>query len=545
MSRRARPPSEPGRRPDRVGPPGATGRRVLCVFPRYAPSFGTFEYAYELMNGVSAFMPPQGLLLVAASLPEGFEVRFVDENIRPATARDFAWSEVVFVSGMHVQRRAILDIARRARAAGRVSVLGGPSVSACPELYGAFDYLHVGEIGDATDALFARLARDVAPPPAQLVFETKERRPLEKLPPPAYHLAEIDRYFLGSIQFSSGCPYRCEFCDIPALYGRVPRLKTTDQLLRELDLLLARGVRGAVYFVDDNFIAHRRAVKELLPRLADWQRRNGYALSFACEATLNIARSPELLELMREAGFDTVFCGIETPDAAALASIDKGHNTMVPILEAVATLNAYGLEVVSGIILGLDADPPEAGQRILDFVEASKIPMLTINLLQALPRTPLYERLKREGRLLDGETLESNVAFLRPYDEVVADWRRTMAVAFEPKALFARYDHQARSTYPNRIPRPASRQRASLRNILMGLRLLGRIIWTVGLISDYRASFWRYAGPRIRRGEIEPVIQAGLVSRHLIKFAREAAQGRANASHYSSKVREPSVLAAE
>src|SRR3954464_15305403 len=191
-------------------------RRILCVFPRYAPSFGTFQHSYELTDGVRAFMPPQGILVVASYLPERWEVRLVDENIRPATAGEFARGDAVFVSGMHVQKDEILRIAPRARGAGRPSVLGGPSVSACPEEYPEFDYLHIGEIGDATDALIAALDANPAPLPAQRVFATGERLPLGAFPIPAYQLLDGRRYFIGNVQFSSGCPYRCEFCDIPA-----------------------------------------------------------------------------------------------------------------------------------------------------------------------------------------------------------------------------------------------------------------------------------------------------------------------------------------
>lgn len=513
-------------------------RRILCVFPRYSPSFGTFEYAYPLTDGVMAFMPPQGLLLIAAALPRGWQVRFVDENIRAATDDDFLWADAVFVSGMHIQRPQIKDICRRAHAHDLAAVLGGPSVSACPEAYPEFDYLHVGELGDATYELFRHLDRDTARPPGQVVLTTRERTDMAEFPLPAYELLPLKRYFLGSIQFSSGCPYQCEFCDIPALYGRNPRLKSPQQVVAELDKMLACGLAGAVYFVDDNFIGNRRAVLELLPHLIDWQKRNGYALQFACEATLNIAKRPEILTLMREAHFTTVFCGIETPDPAALKAMGKQHNMMVPILEGVRTLNGYGMEVVSGIILGLDTDTREAGEGILDFIEQSQIPLLTINLLQALPRTPLYDRLKREGRLIEDGARESNVDFVLPYDHVVATWRDCMGRAYTPEKLFARYDHQVRATYPNRLRPPNSRQRASWRNIKRGLTMLGKIVWHVGLRGDYRRAFWAFAGPRFRAGDIERVIAAGLVAHHLIVFARDASRGRQNASYYSARPRD-------
>ena len=518
-------------------------RRILCVFPRYAPSFGTFQHAYPLMDGVRAFMPPQGLLVIAAVLPKTWKVRFVDENMGPASASDFVWADAVFVSGMHIQRRRIEDICQRAHAFGRVAVLGGPSVSACPELYPSFDYLHIGELGDATGALIGMLGRDVSRPREQIVLTTKSRRELCDFPAPAYELAEIGRYFLGSVQFSSGCPYTCEFCDIPALYGRVPRLKTPGQLVAELDKLLACGVNGSIYFVDDNFIANRRALRDLLPHLIQWQKRNGYAVSLSCEATLNIARSPEILALMREAAFDTIFCGIETPEPEALRAIDKAHNLMVPILDAVRTINRHGMEVVSGIILGLDTDTEDSGARILDFLEQSKIPMATINLLQALPRTPLWERLQQENRLLRDEDSEreSNVEFMLPYDDVLAMWRACMAKAYRPDILFARYEHQMRATRPNRLKRPKSRQRLSQRNIAKGLVILARILWIVGVRGDYRHTFWQFTLRRLVRGQIEPVLSVGLCAHHLITFAREACAGRGNASHYSAKARTPEL----
>jgi radical SAM superfamily enzyme YgiQ (UPF0313 family) len=508
------------------------GRRVLLVFPRYSPSFGTFEYAFPLV-GAKAFMPPQGLLVIAAALPRGWQARFVDENLKAASARDLAWAEVVFVSGMHVQRRQINDINRRAHAAGAVTVLGGPSVSAAPEYYPDFDYLHLGELGDATEALFARLAADLRHPCRQVVLSTERRRDLTAFPMPAYELADLRRYFMSSIQFSSGCPYDCEFCDIPALYGRLPRLKTPAQLCAELSKLRACGLGQVVYFVDDNLIANRRALRDLLPALIAWQKANGYPCRFACEATLNIAKRPELLEAMREAGFQTVFCGIETPEPDALQAMDKAHNLMVPILDGVRRLNDYGFEVVSGIIMGLDTDTPDTPRRILDFVEASQIPMLTINLLQALPRTRLWDRLAAEGRLVENEELESNVKFRRPYDAVVEGWRACVAAAYEPRALFSRYQHQIAATYPHRYAPP---RQFSWADLGRGLTILSRVLWTCGVVAPYRREFWAFAWPRLRALDIERVISVGLVAHHLLSFAREASEGRQNASFYSRKV---------
>src|SRR6185369_15424949 len=249
-------------------------RKILCVYPRYARSFGTFQHAYEFFGGrVRAFMPPQGLLVVTAYLPETWAVRFVDENSQTTTAADFEWADAVFVSGMHIQRSQIHDVITRAHAHDRPIVVGGPSVSGCPEYYPDADMLHVGEIGDATDRLIEHLDRTTDRPANQLRFETKDRLPLADFPTPAYEMIPLHEYFIANMQFSSGCPYSCEFCDIPALYGRNPRLKTPEQVLRELDLIAAAGATS-VYFVDDNFIGNQKAALELLPHVVDWQTRH-------------------------------------------------------------------------------------------------------------------------------------------------------------------------------------------------------------------------------------------------------------------------------
>ncbi len=210
-----------------------------------------------------------------------------------------------------------------------------------------------------------------------------------------------------------------------------------------------------VYFVDDNFIGNRKAAKDMLPVLVEWQKQHGYPLQFACEATLNIAKQPEILRLMREASFLGLFVGIETPEADALKAMRKDQNNAVPMMESIKTLNDYGLEVTSGIILGLDTDSDDTESRLKDFIDISQIPMLTINLLQALPKTPLWDRLHKADRLADDPSLESNVRFLRPYDEVVATWRRCIAYANDPERLFSRFHHQVDSTYVNRMIPPA------------------------------------------------------------------------------------------
>ncbi|MDN5869741.1 MAG: B12-binding domain-containing radical SAM protein [Nitrococcus sp.] len=485
-------------------------------------------------------MPPQGLLVIAAYLPREWEVRFVDENMRPAQAADYQWADAVFMSGMHVQRADIEAINRAAHRCGKLTVLGGASVSGCPEYYPEVDIVHVGELGDATDELIEYIDGHTQRPAKQLRFETVQRWALEQFPVPAYHLLDMSRYFLGSIQFSSGCPYQCEFCDIPELYGRRPRYKSPRQIEAELDMLVAGGVPGAIYFVDDNFIGNRKAARILLPHLVEWQRSRGYPVEFACEATLNIAQQRDILEMMREANFTTVFCGIETPEPEALSAMRKEHNLRQPILDAVQILNRYGLEVVAGIILGLDTDTYRTADNILAFIEQSHIPMLTINMLYALPRTPLYRRLERAGRLEQDLARVSNVRFKMPYEDVIAMWDRCISEAYDPIKLFRRFAYQAEMTYPNRLCPP---RKPTPAQVLFGLRILGRVLWQEGRRADYRRVFWRHVGPLLRSGRIEDVIHIALVSHHLIRFSREAVQGNGEACFYAdpNEVRQATV----
>lgn len=514
-------------------------RRILCVFPKYSPSFGTFNNAYPLLGGVKAFMPPQGILVVAAYLPKEWEVRFVDENIRSAKPSDYRWADAVIVSGMHIQRSQINHINDMAHRFGKLTAIGGPSVSGCPEYYPDFDLLHLGELGDATDRMIEYMDLHTDRPTQQIRFETTERLPLNEFPVPAYHLIDLNKYFISNVQYSSGCPYRCEFCDIPELYGRNPRLKTPEQIVAELDAMLASGNLRAVYFVDDNFVGDRRAALQLLPHLIDWQKRNGYPIQFACEATLNLAQNKELLALMREAYFCTVFCGIETPETDALKSISKQQNLMggMSILDAIKTLNSYGMEVVSGIIIGLDTDTPDTGDRILEFIRLSNIPMLTINLLHALPRTPLWRRLEAEGRLNFDENRESNVEFLMPYEEVVEMWRRCITTAYDPDFLYQRFAYNVEHTFKNRIKPPLSPARLSKQNVRKGLWIMANLVLRIGVLSNYRKTFWRMAAPKFKTGNIENLIHIGLVAHHLITFAQECSRGEQAASFYAQKVK--------
>jgi len=266
-------------------------------------------------------------------------------------------------------------------------------------------------------------------------------------------------------------------------------------------------------------------------------------VQLCCEATLNIAKSPEILAMMREAYFCTVFCGIESPELGALDAMQKSQNCAVPLLDAVATINGYGIEVVSGIILGLDTDTPQTADRLIEFIDRSQIPMLTINVLQALPKTPLWDRLAAAGRLDEGADRESNVVFVRPYDEVLHNWRRAIRHAYTPEAIYRRFAWNAKHTYANRIAPPLSRARLSPGNLRRAVIIITRLLVRVGLLSDYRRTFWQMAWPALRAGRIEELIHIGIVAHHMIVFARACAEGRENAAFFAQRPNPPTAEA--
>ena len=492
------------------------------------------------MGPVKAFMPPQGILLIAALVPSEWQVRLVDENIRPVVESELAWADAVLVSGMHIQRRQILDLARRAHREGKVIALGGPSVSAAPEYYAEIDLLHCGEVGDGTLELFRRLDETAARPERQIVYRTVERLPMTEFPTPAYRLIDIRQYLLACVQYSSGCPFTCEFCDIPALYGRNPRLKRPRQILAELDELTDGGT-PSIYFVDDNFIANPRAALDLLPHLVEWQRRRDYSVRLSCELTLNVAEYPEILELMREAFMTNVFSGVETPEPDALRAMRKAQNLRTPILQAVDTINSYGIEVAAGIILGLDTDTPETPDAILEFIEASQIPIVTPNLLVALPHTALYERLQKARRLNSGEGRDSNIEYLQPYEDVVASWKRVIRETYAPRKIYVRYATQAKKTYPHRKRPARPLNQLTWANVRRMVEVFSRIAWRVGICSDYRGEFWKMAWRELRQGNVESVFQIAMVAHHLITFGRECLTRDVQVSAYSARRREERV----
>jgi len=370
--------------------------RALLIYPAFPPTFWSFEGVLRLV-GRKALFPPLGLITVAAVLPRQWSFRLVDCNVRPPSEQDWAWAEIVMLSAMNVQKQDLLARIREAKSRGKPVAVGGPYATSLPEEIRAAgaDFLVLDE-GEVTIPLFlAALARGET----QGTFRADHKPDIGLSPTPRFDLLDFDAYDAVSLQYSRGCPFRCEFCDIIVLYGRRPRTKTPEQMLQELDRLRELGWRRGIFLVDDNFIANRRNVKSFLEALKLWQARQGYPYRFNTEASLDLATDPELLELMAECQFDAVFLGIETPDRESLVGAGKLQNLRDDPVAAVERIQEAGLRPMAGFIIGFDGEQPGAGGRITALAEQAAIPTVMFSMLQALPHTALWQRLEREQRL--------------------------------------------------------------------------------------------------------------------------------------------------
>jgi len=409
--------------------------RVLLVYPQLPPSYWGFHYALELV-GKRASMPPLGLITVAAMFPARYELRLVDMNVAPLRDEDLDWADLVLTSTMVVQQRSLREVLARANARRRPVAVGGPHpTSFADEIAGADHYL-LGEVEET----FPRFLADWEAGRAARVYLPEDRPAVTTTPVPRFELLDLGAYASMALQFSRGCPFNCEFCDITKLFGRVPRTKSNPQMLRELDRLYALGWRGPVFLVDDNFIGNKREALRLLGAVADWQRERGYPFDLYTEASVNLARLEPLLDAMVAAGFTMAFLGIESPNPEALRRTHKRQNTDRGddnhLLHAVAAIQEKGIEVTGGFILGLDGDGPEVFDAQVAFIQQAGIPIAMVGLLTALRGTDLYARLEREGRLLaesSGNNVEISLNFQSELDRevLISGYRRVLSTLYD------------------------------------------------------------------------------------------------------------------
>ena len=428
---------------------------ALLVYPEFPDTYWSFKHALKFL-GKRAAQPPLGLMTVAALLPAAWKKRLVDTNVERLRERDLKWADVVMVSGMHIQRESLVAMMERCRARGLRTVVGGPIASSLTADELKADHVVIGE----AESLIADLARELELGTAKRVYQAAERPEMRPSPLPDLSLIKMRRYSTMTVQYSRGCPFNCEFCDIIEIYGRRPRTKAVAQVLAELDQLYAAGWREAVFVVDDNFIGNKARAKELCVALAEWRAQNKGGFDFLTEASLNLADDRELMQMMKDAGFISVFLGIETPDEKGLIAANKLQNTRRSLLESVATIQSYGMQVMGGFILGFDTDREDIFDRMVEFIQKSGIPIAMVGLLQAMPGTQLFRRLRGEGRIVDaghGDNTGDKLNFLPNMDaaRLVEGYRSVLKRIYQLRGLL-----RAREALPE--PHPAEAEPAQI-----------------------------------------------------------------------------------
>jgi radical SAM superfamily enzyme YgiQ (UPF0313 family) len=470
--------------------------RILLVYPIFPKTFWSYEKILELVNR-KVLLPPLGLVTVAAILPQEWEFKLVDRNIRTATEEEWAWADVVILSAMIVQKADLLYQIKEAKKRGKLVAVGGPYPTSVPhevENVGA-DFLILDE-GEITLPMFIDAIKRGE---TSGVFRATEKPDVTSTPIPRFDLLELDAYDMMSVQFSRGCPFQCEFCDIIVLYGRKPRTKTPAQLLAELDCLYKLGWRRGVFMVDDNFIGNKRNVKLLLKELKVWMAEHQYPFAFDTEASIDLAQDAEMMELMVECGFAAVFLGIETPDEDSLQLTKKFQNTRSSLTEAVESIIKAGLRPMAGFIIGFDNEKAGAGDRIVRFAELAAIPSTTFAMLQALPNTALWHRLKKEGRLRENQdgninqTTLMNFVATRPLEDIAREYIEAFCALYDPVKYLDR-------TYRCFLMMggPSWTRPAKMPELIL-VRAFLIIIWRQGIKRETRWKFWHHLFSIIKR----------------------------------------------
>jgi radical SAM superfamily enzyme YgiQ (UPF0313 family) len=466
--------------------------RVLLVYPRFsAATFWNFTVACELV-GARYPAAPLGLITLAATLPAHWDIRLVNRNTEELTGADLDWADIVMTGGMLAQQVDTLELIALAQAHGKPVAVGGPDPTSSPEVYVAADFRVLGEvegvIGEFIAAWEAGERSGCFTAPKFTIDVTQS-------PIPRFDLLKFEHYLYVGVQYSRGCPFTCEFCDIIELYGRVPRAKTTPQMLAELEALYQLGYRGHVDFVDDNLIGNKKALRTFLPELAAWLKARDYPFEFSTEASINMADDDELLKLMRAANFFAVFVGIESPDPKTLVHTKKKQNTRRNLADSVHKIYRAGMFVTAGFIVGFDSEEVSMADAMADFIEESTIPVCMVGLLYALPNTQLTRRLAVAGRLHPNHDVASpelsdqctatlNFDTLRPLPEILRDYRRILERVYEPSAFAGRLERLSDmldcSGRPG-LPKGDKRLKASL----------GMVHEIISRMPEARQPFWQ------------------------------------------------------
>jgi radical SAM superfamily enzyme YgiQ (UPF0313 family) len=466
--------------------------KILLVNPEFPDTYWSFRHALPF-EGKRCVFPPLGLLTVSSLLPTSCERRLIDLNVESLKGSHIDWADMVFITGMLAQKQSLHSVVQECKRRGKTVVLGGPYVTSTIEELPHADHIFQGEAETTLPQFF----NDLKCGDAKRIYKAPERPSMSISPIPDFRLVDTKSYSCMSVQYSRGCPFSCEFCDIIEIYGRIPRTKTNQQILAELDELSARGWRGPVFIVDDNFIGNKKNVRQLLPDLVDWQKRHGHPFSLLTEASVNLADDDELLSNMRDAGFRRVFLGIETPVEESLKEAQKSQNRG-NLLDSVKKIQSYGMEVMAGFIVGFDNDPADIFQRQIDFIRESAIPLAMVGMLNALPDTQLWKRLEREGRLLGedatGNNTISTVNFVPKMDVdlLVNGYQSIMKTIYKPREYYQRALDSLKRT-ANDMPEPTPY------NLAQEITAFVRLVLKLGVIDGERKEFWRFFIQALRK----------------------------------------------
>ncbi|MBI4851116.1 MAG: B12-binding domain-containing radical SAM protein [Acidobacteria bacterium] len=461
--------------------------KVLLVYPEFPDTYWSFRYALSFEKKRSAF-PPLGLLTISSLLPDSWQRRLVDVNVEALNIADIKWADIVFLSAMLVQKESLQEIVELCKILGKRVVVGGPYITTNTDALPLADHFVLGEAENVLSELIADLEQGKA----KRFYKASERPSLTISPIPDFKLVKLQHYSAMSIQYSRGCPFQCEFCDIIEIYGRVPRTKTNEQVLAELDVLLKIGWQGSVFIVDDNFIGNKRNVKLMLPKLIEWQKLHNYPFTLITEASVNLAEDDKLLEAMQQAGFHHVFLGIETPVEASLKEAQKPQNLRASLLDSIKKIQSYGMEVMAGFIVGFDNDPEDIFERQIEFIQDSAIPLAMVGLLNALPETQLWRRLQREGRLLmesTGDNTNCSLNFIPKMDptKLIEGYKTIMRTIYTSKEYYKRVLECLK-----RLPQDKVTTSSSESKFADNLIALVRVIVKLGLQDRDRKNFWNY-----------------------------------------------------
>jgi radical SAM superfamily enzyme YgiQ (UPF0313 family) len=487
---------------------------VLLVYPEFPDTFWSFKHALKFLYNTQASAPPLGLLTVAALLPPEWAQRLVDLNIRRLTEEDLAWADCVFVSAMIVQRESAHRVIARCRQAGVKIVAGGPLFTSEYEQFTEVDHFVLNEAEITLPPFLSDLAQGFA----KRTYTTTDFADIRQTPVPRWELADLHRYASMSIQYSRGCPFNCDFCNVTTLFGHEPRTKAPEQIVAELDGLYELGWRGQVFFVDDNLIGNRRSLKtDLLPALIAWQKGK-VGIPFNTEVSINLADDEELMQMMAQAGFNTVFIGIETPDEDSLSECNKKQNKNRDLIQDVKRIQGAGLQVQGGFIVGFDSDTPSIFQRQIDFIQKSGIVTAMVGLLQAPPGTRLYERLKREGRLLDqasGDNVDgsTNVVPTMNLDTLRQGYKSILQHIYSPDYFYRRV-----RTFLREYKQPRIETRLQFGHIVAFFRS----VYYLGIKGRERVHYWRLLlWTLVRRPQLFPLAVTLAVYGHHFRLVCE------------------------